>query len=221
VTQRHCHGVIVTAARSDRFERKRLSSAAFCVVLTTDTFNQNRKGVIGRDLHFSKLPASFRIENIEKRKERFMALKNAPDLTQRPPRSPRVRLGGYAILPRMLDKGRATIAGKHGEYNYACPLDERFLEFAGISADALKKQLEEGNGDGEILEWVQKNAKHKRTEAEIEAWSEVAEQRVPGDPESRDYFNELHKKAAPKREDVRTWFDLLDVDDYVSFGGKA
>jgi hypothetical protein len=37
---------------------------------------------------------------------------NAPDLTQRPPRSPRVRLGGYALLPRMLDKGRATIAGK-------------------------------------------------------------------------------------------------------------
>ena len=36
---------------------------------------------------------------------------NAPDLTQRPPRSPRVRLGGYTILPRLLDKARATIAG--------------------------------------------------------------------------------------------------------------
>ena len=68
-----------------------------------------------------------------------MALKNAPDLTQRPPRSPRVRLGGYAILPRMLDKGRATIAGKHGEYNYACPLDERFLEFAG-SESSLSRE---------------------------------------------------------------------------------
>ena len=57
-----------------------------------------------------------------------MALDNAPDLTQRPPRSPRVRLGGYAILPRMLDKGRATIAGKNGEYHYNCPMDKRFLE---------------------------------------------------------------------------------------------
>ena len=27
----------------------------------------------------------------------------APNLTQRPPRSPRVRLGGYAMLPRILD----------------------------------------------------------------------------------------------------------------------
>ena len=34
---------------------------------------------------------------------------HAPDLTKQPPRSPRVRLGGYVILPRCLDKGRATI----------------------------------------------------------------------------------------------------------------
>ena len=150
-----------------------------------------------------------------------MSLKNAPDLTQHPPRSPRVRLGGYMILPRMLDKGRATLAGKQGEYIYACPLDQRFLDFTGITADALKKQLATGKGDGEILEWIEKNSKHKRTEPEIAAWSDFAERRVPGDAESREYFNELHQKAAPKREDVRTWFDLLDVDDYVSFGGKA
>ncbi len=150
-----------------------------------------------------------------------MRLKNAPDLTQRPPRSPRVRLGGYAILPRLLDKGRAALAGKHGEYIYACPLDQRFLEFAGISAEALKKQLAAGKGDGEILEWIEKSARHERTEPEIAAWSEFAERRVPGDTESRQFFDQLHQKAAPKREDVRTWFELLDVDDYVSFGGKA
>ncbi|HEX4646676.1 MAG TPA: DUF5069 domain-containing protein [Verrucomicrobiae bacterium] len=149
-----------------------------------------------------------------------MALNNAPDLTERPPRSPRVRLGGYAILPRMLDKGRATIAGKNGEYHYNCPMDQRFLAFAGIDADALKKQLAAGKGDWEILEWVQKNAKHKRIDPEIRAWSELAVHRAPADVESRDYFNELQKKVAPKREDVTTWFDLLDVDDFVSFGGK-
>ena len=67
-----------------------------------------------------------------------MAIKNAPDLTKRPPRSPRVRLGGFVILPRMLDKGRATVAGKHGEYHYNCPMDQRFLNFVGVKADALK-----------------------------------------------------------------------------------
>jgi hypothetical protein len=131
-----------------------------------------------------------------------------------------VRLGGYVILPRMLDKGRATTAGLHGEYHYNCPMDQRFFEFVGISADALKKQLAAGKGDNEILLWIQKNARHKRTEPEIAAWSALGEQRAPADAESRAYFNEIHTKAGPKREDIVTWFDLLDLDDYVSFGGQ-
>jgi hypothetical protein len=150
-----------------------------------------------------------------------MALNNAPDLTKFPPRSPRVRLGGYVILPRMLDKGRATIAGKHGEYHYDCPTDQRFLNFVGVNAAALKKQLATGKGDGEILQWVEKNAKHKRTEAEIAYWSLHCEQRAPSDLESREFFQDEHKKIGPQREDVVTWFDYLDLDDYVTFGGKA
>jgi hypothetical protein len=150
-----------------------------------------------------------------------MALNNIPDLTQHPPRSPRVRLGGYVILPRMLDKGRATLAGKHGEYHYDCPTDQRFLTFVGIDAKALSKQLATGKGDGEVLEWIQKNAKIERTESEIAAWSAHCEQRAPSDAESREWFNGEHAKLAPKREDIVTWFDLLDLDDYVSFGGRA
>jgi hypothetical protein len=121
----------------------------------------------------------------------------------------------------MLDKGRATIAGKNGEYHYNCPTDQRFLSFLGVDAEALQKELATGKGDGEILEWIQKNAKHQPNDAEIVAWSAHAEQRVPTDVESREYFHDMHRKAAPKREDIATWFDVLDVDDYVSFGGKA
>ena len=144
---------------------------------------------------------------------------NTPDLTKFPPRSPRVRLGGYVILPRMLDKGRATLAGKNGEYHYACPLDQGFLEFVGVDPEALKKQL--NKSDSEVLEWINQNAKYKRTAPEILAWSAWQEQGAPDNPESREHFNEIHKTAAPKRDDIATWFDVLDVDDYVSFGGKA
>ena len=150
-----------------------------------------------------------------------MASNHTPDLTKQPPRSPRVRLGGYATLPRMLDKGRAEIARKNGEYHYNCPMDQRLLGFLGIDADALKKQLAAGKSDGEILEWIQKSAKHQHNDFEATVWSTQAEQRVPSDVESREYFHDIHRKAAPKREDISTWFDLLDVDDYVSFGGKA
>ncbi|MHB8523504.1 MAG: DUF5069 domain-containing protein [Limisphaerales bacterium] len=150
-----------------------------------------------------------------------MATPKTPDLTKSAPRSPRVRLGGYAILPRMLDKGRAAIAHTQGEYKYACPLDQRFLEFAGIDADALKKQLAARKSDGEILAWIQKHSKTKPSPEAIAAWSAHQDQRVPSEPGSRQFFNEIHSEIGPKREDIATWFDLLDLDDYVSFGGQA
>jgi hypothetical protein len=60
------------------------------------------------------------------------------DLTQRPPRSPRVRIGGFVILARAIDKGRAQVAGKLGEYHFACPLDKRFLDFVKIARCAVR-----------------------------------------------------------------------------------
>ena len=144
---------------------------------------------------------------------------HTPDLTKFPPRSPRVRLGGYVVLPRMLDKGRATLAGKNGEYHYNCPLDQRFLEFTGIDAQKLKKVLPKS--DTEVLAWIGKNAKHKRSAPEIIAWSNWQENRGPDSPDAREYFNGLHKSVAPKRTDIATWFDVLDADDFATFGGKA
>jgi hypothetical protein len=47
------------------------------------------------------------------------------------------------------------------------------------------------------------------------------EARAPSDIESRGYFSGIQEKVAPKREDIATWFELLDVDDYVTFGGTA
>ncbi len=145
---------------------------------------------------------------------------HAPDLTQRPPRSPRVRLGGYVILPRMLDKCRATLMGLAGEFNFNCPLDQRFLSFARIDPMQLKKQVALDKSDGEMLAWVQAHAKAKPSAVEIAAWSAAQEQRMPADVESRKYFQDIQTKLAPKREDVGTWFELLDIDDFVTFGGK-
>lgn len=130
-----------------------------------------------------------------------------------------MRLGGYVILPRMLDKGRATLAGKQGEYHYACPMDQHFLEFTGIDPEELKKEL--NKSDTEVLAWIQKHAKHKRTMPEIIAWTQWQENRAPDNTEGREFLNEIHKNAAQGREDIITWFDVLDLDDYVSFGGKG
>ena len=142
------------------------------------------------------------------------------DLTQRPPRSPRVRLGGYALLPRILDKCRATIAGKNGEYKFNCPLDQEFFEFTQVDAEKFMAEVKSGKGDGEMLAWVRRNAR-KLTIVEAMAWSAYQDQRGPAQVEKLEFFTELFKGIAPQRDDISTWFDLLDVDDYVSFGGKA
>lgn len=146
----------------------------------------------------------------------------APDLTQRPPRSPRVRLGGYVFLARMLDKGRAELAGTAGEYKYNNPLDHHWLRFTGITAEALKAELAAGKGDGEILTWVEQNAPHKRAPWEIRHWSEYQNERGPdSDAETLEFFLRRVGDLSKTREDVQTWFDYLDLDDHVAFGGKA
>ena len=147
---------------------------------------------------------------------------NAPDLTLRPPRSPRVRLGGYVILPRILDKCRAVLAGTNGAYNYACPLDQRFFAFAGIDPELMKAEVAKGLGDGALLEWIQTNATVQRGDWEIEQWSHHRETAAPGDNGSRAYVSgEIEKAGGAERDDLGTWFKWLDYDDHASFGGPV
>ena len=144
----------------------------------------------------------------------------ATDLTKCPPRSPRCKLGGYSLIPRMLDKCRGELAGKGGDYHYACPLDQRIIEFLGIDQDALKAEVATGKGDGDILTWITQNQKNKHAAAEISAWSVEQDSRGP-DPESQDFFDKYLSECGPNRKDITMWADLLDLDDFVSFGGKA
>lgn len=82
---------------------------------------------------------------------------SAPDLTQHPPRSPRVRLGGYIMLPRSIDKARAKIAGKLGEYLFPHTMDEWLLEFLGTDGDAFLEAIKTDKSDSEMLAWIKEN----------------------------------------------------------------
>ena len=146
---------------------------------------------------------------------------NAPNLTLRPPRSPRVRLGGYTILPRLLDKARATLAGTAGDYIYNNPNDGHFFRFTGITPEALLEQVKTGLGDWDILLWVNQNAPLPRTTLEIDQWANWTETVAFYDLEMRGWFAGQIERLNPAREDLRGTFDYLDLDDFVSFGGQA
>jgi len=40
-------------------------------------------------------------------------------------------------------------------------------------------------------------------------------------PHRISFYEDRHLSNFPSRDDIAGWFDLLDVDDFVSFGGKA
>ena len=144
----------------------------------------------------------------------------APDLTLHPPRSPHTRLGGFVQLPRMIDKARAVAAGKGGDFHYNCPIDQRFFSFTGVNPDGFMEQVKEGKTDSELLAYVMENLQPKRQLSEIVTWSAWFENLTATPPDTRAFFNDVLRKNAPQREDIATWFDWLDLDDYVTYGGK-
>jgi hypothetical protein len=83
------------------------------------------------------------------------------DLTKEAPRSPRVRMGGYALMARMIDKGRATLNGTNGEYHFACPLDQMLFSFKGVATDDVKTVLASGAADDEVATWFDEHGTPK------------------------------------------------------------
>lgn len=134
------------------------------------------------------------------------------DLRKNYPRSPREKLAGYVHLPRMLDKCRATLAGTQGEYIYPCPMDQRLLDFAGLTAEQFTNAVRSAKDDAAVAEWFMKAAK-PHSPAEIEQWNEQFLRRGPDTEEKKTYFRQLRDAIDPTRTDITSWADLLDLEE--------
>ena len=72
------------------------------------------------------------------------------------------------------------------------------------------------------LAWIEQNAPNQHTPWEIQQWSAYLNEHGPdGDVETLEFFTKRVGDISKTREDVKTWFDYLDLDDHVTFGGKA
>lgn len=136
----------------------------------------------------------------------------AKDLTKEAPRSPRVRLGGYALIARAIDKGRATLNGTVGEYHFDCPLDNYLFGFKEVKGEDVKKLLANGATDEEIVAWLDTHGAAK-TAAEITAFSDAVEAGRPYDnEEKREWFiSECARIGIDPA--TSTLVDFLDADD--------
>jgi len=142
------------------------------------------------------------------------------DLTKEAPRSPRIRIGGYAILGRTIDKCRALVAGNIGEYHFDCPLDNMLFGFKGVKGADFKAQIENGASDEQMAEWLDANGE-KKTPEEIKRWGEEVERSSLYDnPEKRDFFIEECKKLGLDPAKT-TLFEWLEADDKASHAQQA
>jgi uncharacterized protein DUF5069 len=136
----------------------------------------------------------------------------AMDLRKAFPRSMRAKLAGYVHLARMIDKCRAVLAGTEGEYIYPCPMDERLMDFAGITSDQFTAAVKANPTDEGITTWFRRVAR-PHSPAELEDWNLKLLERGPSSPESADKFNKYRDAVDPSRTDITAWSDLQDLEE--------
>jgi hypothetical protein len=142
------------------------------------------------------------------------------DLTKQSPHSPRERIAGFAIASRIVDKCRASLPGKLGEYHYDCPLDNMLFSFKGINGTQFKTAVQAAKNYEDVGAWLQTNGTAK-TSAEIKTWSDEVEAGSPmKNPEKRAFFIENCTKLGLNPEKSTT-FDWLEADDRASFKNKV
>ena len=134
------------------------------------------------------------------------------DLRRQFPRSPRESLAGYVHLPRMLDKCRATLHGTQGEYMYPCPMDQRLLDFAEITAESFTEAVKSRSSDQEIAEWFQRTSK-PHSKAEVAEFNQKLLRHAPNTPEKLASFKKTRDTIDASRTDITTWADLLDLEE--------
>jgi hypothetical protein len=111
------------------------------------------------------------------------------------------------VLPRIIDKTRAHLAGKCGEYKWNNPLDQRLFKFLGVTAEEFLAAVKAAGNDTAMLAWVNAHSRPVRQEWEITAWSSWLENLAPGDSRRHGMFLEDINAKCPQREDIRTLFD--------------
>lgn len=136
------------------------------------------------------------------------------DLSTEFPRSPRTTLGGFVIAGRTLDKCRAEINDTAGEYHFDCPLDNVFLDFAGISAEAFKAQVASGADDVAMATWI-KEQTSSLTQEEIVQWNnDLRCKRISEMPVELQVFLETYiPENLPEGRVVYYWFDVYDIEE--------
>ena len=82
----------------------------------------------------------------------------AKDLRKQDPRPGNEKLAGYSMAARCLDKCRASLLDLQGDFTFGCPMDQQFLNEAGIDKDDFRDFVATGASDEEVAQWIEEHA---------------------------------------------------------------
>ena len=131
------------------------------------------------------------------------------DLTQHFPCSPKNKISGLVHIPRMVDKAKAFQKGTLDQYLFPCPLDEIILNFLGVSSDEFIHVMETSSG---FETWVDFQCKGKSIEKK-EKINQMILDKKPATEEKKQKFIGLRNKIDSSRSDIKTWVDLIDLEE--------
>ncbi len=129
------------------------------------------------------------------------------------PRSGRETLGGVVYLARAIDKMRADLEGKAGEYIAACPQSRKVYDLFGVTPEQFREAVQKSAGDEGVLRWLQEHGTAQPSKEDIARFNERMLHDGPSAGDM-DYFRHtLEKAGQAHRTDIRTWVDLQDIEE--------
>ncbi len=141
---------------------------------------------------------------------------NLVDLERRPPRSPYdASVAGITAFGRMIDKGRAHLAGRLSVYYCGddSGFDRRILEHLGLTQAEFEKGLAEHDTDEAVLEWLQPQL--AAAKGKVETLNTTLRGLTPDNV--RDFLRGAVRKLDPARTDMNTFMAFSELDDVVTF----
>jgi gluconokinase len=130
-------------------------------------------------------------------------------------RSPHETVGGIVHFGRMLDKIKLHAQGKlPDDYikNLGVGFDGRVCSLLGVKYEDVIARVKLGGEDQDILEWCLTNGR-KPSEDEIEIFNGYLRKRGWPDDASARLAQRKKEYGISHRDDIQTFFDLIDVDE--------
>jgi hypothetical protein len=119
-------------------------------------------------------------------------------------------------LPRVIDKIRLHIAGKlHSDYqpNFCKGFDGLWLDTAGVNAAQFIEVVRNSITDGEVCDWVLKNA-NKPDSVKAEHRSRMLSYPRKDDAASLERFKMRKQESGlTHRDDIQCFVDYIDADE--------